>query len=111
MFVHPQHGIRLLVYVDDVGAAAKEQREIDWFFRKLSGRFNAKNLGRRFIRFSAYEFHVTGNPEASTLIRNSTFGQCSRSLGSEKRRTRTRRFLWLITSNFGLQLTTIPEST
>src|ERR1700722_2063764 len=45
MFVHPQRGIRLLVYVDDVVAAAKEQGEIDWFFEKLSGRFNAKNLG------------------------------------------------------------------
>ena len=45
MFIHPQHGIHLLVYVDDVVAAAKEQGEIDWFFEKLSGRFNAKNLG------------------------------------------------------------------
>jgi hypothetical protein len=45
MFIHPQRGIRLLVYVDDVVAAAKEQGEIDWFFEKLSGRFNAKNLG------------------------------------------------------------------
>jgi hypothetical protein len=45
MFIHPQRGIRLLVYVDDVVAAAKEQGEIDWFFEKLYGRFNAKNLG------------------------------------------------------------------
>ena len=45
MFVHEERKIRILVYVDDVLAAAKEQSQIKWFWKKLSGRFNAKNLG------------------------------------------------------------------
>jgi len=44
MFVHNKRGIRLLLYVDDIVAAAKQQGQIDWFYQKLSGRFNAKNL-------------------------------------------------------------------
>jgi hypothetical protein len=44
MFVHDKRGIRLLLYVDDIVAAAKQQGQIDWFYQKLSGRFNAKNL-------------------------------------------------------------------
>ncbi|KAF7567667.1 hypothetical protein PtrM4_142580 [Pyrenophora tritici-repentis] len=45
MFVHKERKIRILVYVDDVLAAAKEQSQTEWFWKKLSGRFNAKNLG------------------------------------------------------------------
>ncbi|POS82616.1 hypothetical protein EPUL_004806, partial [Erysiphe pulchra] len=37
--------IRLLVYVDDLAAAAPGVGELEWFFGKLSARFNAKNLG------------------------------------------------------------------
>lgn len=43
-FVHP-NGVKLLVYVDDIVAAAKCKEELDWFYKKLSLRFNAKNLG------------------------------------------------------------------
>jgi hypothetical protein len=45
MFVHSENSIRLLVYVDDIVAAAKKQGELDWFYAKLSDRFSAKNLG------------------------------------------------------------------
>jgi hypothetical protein len=45
MFVHEEEKIRILVYVDDVLVAAKEQSQTGWFWTKLSGRFNAKNLG------------------------------------------------------------------
>jgi len=45
MFVHKERKIRILVYVDDVLAAAKEQSQTEWFWKKLSARFNAKNLG------------------------------------------------------------------
>src|SRR6266536_4270872 len=45
MFVYPQYRIRLLVYIDNIIAAAKKQKEIDWFYKKLSRQFNTKNLG------------------------------------------------------------------
>jgi len=45
MFVHEERKIRILVYVDDVLAATKDQSQTEWFWKKLSGRFNAKNLG------------------------------------------------------------------
>lgn len=45
MFVHETKSVKLLVYVDDIVASAKSQGELDWFYRKLSARFNAKNLG------------------------------------------------------------------
>lgn len=45
MFVHEERKIQILVYVDDILAAAKEQSQTEWFWKKLSGRFNAKNLG------------------------------------------------------------------
>lgn len=45
LYVHPVHEIKLLVYVDDIAAAAKQQSALDWFFDKLDKRFTAKNLG------------------------------------------------------------------
>ncbi len=45
MFIHEKKTVRLLVYVDNIVAAAKNQGELDWFYSKLSARFNAKNLG------------------------------------------------------------------
>jgi Reverse transcriptase (RNA-dependent DNA polymerase) len=45
MFRHEERGIKLLVYVDDIVAAARKQDQIDWFYKQLSGRFDAKNLG------------------------------------------------------------------
>ncbi|KAI1006420.1 hypothetical protein K3495_g1801 [Podosphaera aphanis] len=44
VFTH-KNGVILLVYVDDIVAAAPKISLLDWFFRNLSGRFNAKNLG------------------------------------------------------------------
>ncbi|KAI0993914.1 hypothetical protein K3495_g14270, partial [Podosphaera aphanis] len=37
--------IELLVYVDDISAAATSTKQLNWFFEKHSSRFNAKNLG------------------------------------------------------------------
>jgi hypothetical protein len=45
MFTHKENSLVLLVYVDDIAAAAKTQEEIDWFWTKLSKRFKAKPLG------------------------------------------------------------------
>jgi Reverse transcriptase (RNA-dependent DNA polymerase)/gag-polypeptide of LTR copia-type len=45
MFRHEERGIKLLVYVDDIVAAARKQDQIDWFYKQLSGRFNTKHLG------------------------------------------------------------------
>ena len=33
-----------MVYVDDIVAAAKSLSELDWFYKRLSKRFKAKNL-------------------------------------------------------------------
>ena len=44
LFVHPERGIRLLVYVDDLAAAAPRNSDLDWFYAQLSARFNAKDL-------------------------------------------------------------------
>lgn len=46
LFVQKEHQIELLVYVDDIAAAAKSKEALKWFFEKLSQRFNTKNLGR-----------------------------------------------------------------
>jgi hypothetical protein len=45
MFVYKERKIQILVYVDDVLAAVKEQSQTRWFWKKLARRFNAKNLG------------------------------------------------------------------
>ena len=45
LFVHVERQIRLLVYVDDLVAAAPNTADLDWFYGKLNSRFNAKNLG------------------------------------------------------------------
>ena len=45
LFVHVEREIRLLVYVDDLAAAAPDATQLDWFYDKLSTRFKTKNLG------------------------------------------------------------------
>ena len=45
LFIHKGRKLYLLVYVDDMVAAARDQAEIDWFNNILSRRFNTKNLG------------------------------------------------------------------
>ena len=45
LYTHKGMGISLLVYVDDIAAAAKDTVALKWFEKKLSARFNAKNLG------------------------------------------------------------------
>lgn len=44
LYVHQQRGIRLLVYVDDIVAAAESKSDLNWFWTQLSERFEAKNL-------------------------------------------------------------------
>lgn len=44
LFTH-EKGIKLLVYVDDIAAAARTMADIKWFWKKLSSRFNGKDLG------------------------------------------------------------------
>ncbi len=45
LYTHAERGVKLLVYVDDIVATAKNKSNIDWFFTQLSGRFKAKPLG------------------------------------------------------------------
>jgi hypothetical protein len=45
MFIHSKNSIKLLIYVNDIIAAAKKQGELDWFYKTLLERFNTKNLG------------------------------------------------------------------
>ncbi|TAQ86988.1 hypothetical protein B7494_g4697 [Chlorociboria aeruginascens] len=46
MFTHGKKSIKLLIYVNNIVAAAKQGKELDWFYKKLLARFNAKNLGK-----------------------------------------------------------------
>ncbi|KAI0991021.1 hypothetical protein K3495_g17166, partial [Podosphaera aphanis] len=45
LYIHSEKNIWMLVYVDDIAAAASQKCKLDWFFKVLSQRFNAKNLG------------------------------------------------------------------
>lgn len=45
LFTHKGRGISLLVYVDDIAAAAKLTSDLAWFDKTLRTRFNSKNLG------------------------------------------------------------------
>lgn len=45
LFTHAKRGIKLLVYVDDMAAAAKNKSELDWFFASMKKRFHTKDLG------------------------------------------------------------------
>lgn len=40
-FTQKERHIELLVYIDDIAAAAKTKYALDWFFEKLSSRFNS----------------------------------------------------------------------
>jgi hypothetical protein len=45
LYTHAERGTSLLVYVDDIATAAKEQTHIDWLWLQLKTQFKAKNLG------------------------------------------------------------------
>jgi hypothetical protein len=45
LFTHAERGITLLVYVDDIAAAAKLSTNLTWFFDNFRKRFNTKDLG------------------------------------------------------------------
>ncbi|CAL3961969.1 unnamed protein product [Diplocarpon coronariae] len=55
LFTHAERGIKLLLYVDDIAAAAKTTTQLDWFFMTIRKRFNTKDLGE-FIRSSASQY-------------------------------------------------------
>lgn len=45
LFTHSEKGITLLVYVDDIAAAAKTNAALSWFYSEFRKRFNTKDLG------------------------------------------------------------------
>lgn len=45
LVTHDEKGVELLVYFDDIIAAAKSAQNLNWFFEYLSSHINAKNLG------------------------------------------------------------------
>jgi hypothetical protein len=45
LFTNLTTGVKLLVYVDDIAAAAKNQSSLDSFYKTLCSHFRAKNLG------------------------------------------------------------------
>lgn len=45
LFVHKTMEVMVLVFVDDIAAAARENAHLTWFYEKLSSRFTAKDLG------------------------------------------------------------------
>ena len=109
MFTHAKRGLKLLVYVDDVIAAAKTQDDIDWFYKKLSSRFNAKNLGR-YIKSLVYESTMTGRTVQFTLIKSNTSAQSSNDLVSLRAHMRARRSLLLTMNTCALLQTMMNKS-
>jgi hypothetical protein len=45
LFTHADKGITLLVYVDDIAAAALDKSALSWFYDNFRKRFNTKDLG------------------------------------------------------------------
>jgi Reverse transcriptase (RNA-dependent DNA polymerase)/gag-polypeptide of LTR copia-type len=45
LYTHNDKEIALLVYVDDLAAAAKDKSALSWFYEQFSCRFNTKDLG------------------------------------------------------------------
>lgn len=45
LFTHAKKGIKLLVYVDDMAAAARDNLDLDWFYDSMRKRFHTKPLG------------------------------------------------------------------
>ena len=64
LFVHKTQKLYLLVYVDDIVAAAVNQTDIDWFSDVLYRRFNAKNLGEIFKLLGV---RITQDQKARTI--------------------------------------------
>src|SRR6266536_5105483 len=64
LFVHIEHEIRLLVYIEDLAAVALKSSDLDWFYKQLSAYFNTKDLGeiRKILRV-----RVTRNQEKGTI--------------------------------------------
>ncbi len=44
IFIHSKNSVKLLVYINNIVAAAKKQGELDQFYKTLLERFNTKNL-------------------------------------------------------------------
>ena len=85
MFVYLQYRIRLLVYIDNIIAVTKKQKEIDWFYKKLSRQFNTKNLEEIYKILS---IQVTCNQKSKNIY-----------LDQEQ-------YLWTVLEKFGLKAKT-----
>ncbi|CAL3971294.1 unnamed protein product [Diplocarpon coronariae] len=82
LFTHAERGIKLLLYVDDIAAAAKTTTQLDWFFMTIRKRFNTKDLGE-FIRSSASASQGTAPLENSGWTKSNiafVTGQLSQNL-------------------------------
>jgi hypothetical protein len=57
LYTHFQRRISLLLYVDDIIAAAKTTKQLDWLHNALLSRFNTKYLGEigRFLALELLE--------------------------------------------------------
>ena len=45
LYIHEERQIKVLVYVDDIAAAAPTNEGLSWFYHQLSARFKTKPLG------------------------------------------------------------------
>jgi hypothetical protein len=62
LFINHTSGVMLLVYVDDIAAAAKSKIQLQYFFETLAVRFNAKTWGR-LRKFLGLESRTIGRIE------------------------------------------------
>jgi hypothetical protein len=65
LFTHAERQIVLLVYVDDIAAAAKSNDDLFWFFDNFRRRFNTKDLGEIS---KILGIHVTRNRKQRELF-------------------------------------------
>lgn len=45
MYTHPDRHLIIMVYVDDIIAAASKTSDLDWFYSTIKKRFDTKNMG------------------------------------------------------------------
>jgi hypothetical protein len=45
LYIHPERKLWLLIYDDGIAAAALKSSVMNWFFTRLSSKFDAKPLG------------------------------------------------------------------
>jgi hypothetical protein len=109
LFVNHTTGVILLVYVDDIAAAAKSKIQLQRFFETLSARFNAKNLGEIEKILGA---RVTRDRKNRTLYldQEQYLTTVLDRFGSQQRSTNPRRFLLLTMNHYALLMRRTNES-